>query len=427
MWSKQLHRFNLVRTLFQQGCALIALLAWMSMTGCGKVPAPEFRFNEVEWLKQQKVHLSGDETFPDNYRREIGTLTTALFGTPDQPQFPFLEGEDTSARGIVDLERLRRAAGPVFSNRDGESYGLYRAHCAHCHGITGDGAGSTAAAVQPYPRDFRLGKFKFKSTPLRRPPTDDDLTRVIREGIPGTAMPSFRTLPNEDVAALVDYVKYLTIRGEFERRLLAELSNLDGQPLLPMPLVSALDEGQQASGDDRRVLDEQLSMAVGEWLREDILPRWQRRERHIIAVPAPPPAIDPSDPQYSQLVTTGRTLFYGKANCLQCHGDTGLGDGQQDNYDDWTNEWLKSPGVDPLNRSTFRDFLSAGALHPRPVRPRNLNVPVYRGGGQWETLYRRIAAGIEGTPMPSSPALSSDEIWAVVAYVLSMPYEPLTR
>ena len=38
---------------------------------------------------------------------------------------------------------------------------LFAQHCAACHGISGDGAGPTAALLDPYPRDFRNGVFKY--------------------------------------------------------------------------------------------------------------------------------------------------------------------------------------------------------------------------------------------------------------------------
>ncbi len=50
---------------------------------------------------------------------------------------------------------------------------------------------------------------------------------------------------------------------------------------------------------------------------------------------------------------------------------------------------------------------------------------VYRGGDRYADLYRRIANGIEGTGMPDSSVLGDDEIWALVAYVLNLPYETI--
>ncbi len=48
--------------------------------------------------------------------------------------------------------------------------------------------------LKPYPRDYREGLYKFKSTPSNLPPTDEDLMRTVQEGVPGTAMPSFKLL-----------------------------------------------------------------------------------------------------------------------------------------------------------------------------------------------------------------------------------------
>jgi mono/diheme cytochrome c family protein len=123
------------------------------------------------------------------------------------------------------------------------------------------------------------------------------------------------------------------------------------------------------------------------------------------------------------LIESGRQLFRGRANCVQCHGLTGVGDGQNENYDDWTNDWLKTAGVDPNFPETYQPFLEAGAMPPRHISPRNLRLSVFRGGSRPADIYRRIANGIEGTPMPSAPTLSSDEIWALVAYVRNLRFE----
>jgi mono/diheme cytochrome c family protein len=394
-------------------------LAVCFLVGCGGSPAPEFRLNSVEWLKQERLNLKEGEHFSESYRAEISNLLTALFGTPDKPDFPFLLGDTDPAHKVISLKNLQMAAGPVRSNRQGEPAGLYREHCVQCHGISGDGLGPTAAFLNPYPRDFRLGKFKFKSTPLRRPPTDEDLARIIRNGIPGTAMPSFRTLSPEEVASLVDYVKYLSIRGQFERRLISELQSLDGDPLLNLSLIR-----DSSASDQREIFEEQLQTIVGEYFSDDIVRAWTKADQSVTKVPPAPRAFATDDGDHQALLETGKSIFFGKANCIQCHGDTGLGDGQTENFDDWTNDWLKTSGVDPSFRETYQPFIEAGALKPRHIRPRNLQMPVFRGGSRPEDIYRRIANGIEGTPMPSTPTLTPGEIWALVSYVKALPYLP---
>src|SRR5205823_6312702 len=47
-------------------------------------------------------------------------------------------------------------------------------------------------------------------------PTRSDLVRTLREGIEGTAMPTFKYLAAEDLDALVSYVMHLSIRGMVE-------------------------------------------------------------------------------------------------------------------------------------------------------------------------------------------------------------------
>ncbi len=400
--------------------------------GCQKTPPPEFRLNRVELIKQERLNLPDGEHFKEDYQQQIGTILHSLFGTPDQPRFPMLAGEEDPAQDILSLKNLEMSAGPVKSDKEGVPTGLYREHCAHCHGISGDGAGPTAAFLNPYPRDFRLGKFKFKATPLRQPPTHDDLKSVLIEGIPGTAMPSFRTLPETEIDALVDYVKYLTIRGQFERFLMSELAGMDGKPLVDLDLLKPKtgSDSKEGSSDKAEIdeenleaFEEQAYTIFGDGLLDGIVYRWLNLEKKVTKIPPATPAVSTTDSAHNELVDLGRELFYTKGNCAQCHGMTGMGDGQVGNYDDWTNDWLKTSGVDPDKAETYQGFLEAGALPPRSVRPRNLHVPVYRGGSHPDDLYLRIANGIEGTPMPSSAALTPEETWAIVAYVKSLPFQ----
>lgn len=407
------------------------LITSVLLCGCEKSPPPQFRLNAVEMLKQEKIALADDESFDPKYKKEVGNILTALFGTPNEPKFPFLLGEDDDAHQFISLDNLKLAAGSVHRDPSGNAIsGLYRQHCAHCHGISGDGAGPTAATLNPYPRDFRLAKIKFKSSPLRQMPTDDDMVEILRNGIPGTAMPSFRTLPDQEIKALIDYVKYLTIRGQYERFLLSELSTLDGESLLNMESYRTIKnwtEDKELTEQEEELQDgylDQIDQLFLDGLIDTYLAKWVDREDGVTDVPDPPDTIAADHPGHADLVTKGRALFHGKGNCAQCHGENAAGDGQTNTFDEWTKDWANTaPGVDPFDSSTYQDFIAAGALKPRPIRPRNLRHNVYRGGGHPEDLYLRILNGIEGTPMPSGATLQEDEIWALVAFVKALPFE----
>jgi mono/diheme cytochrome c family protein len=71
---------------------------------------------------------------------------------------------------------------------------LYRDHCAVCHGAEGRGDGPAAGMLSPRPRDFTLGRYKFRSTPAGPPPGVEDVARTIRVGLPGTSMPGYAVL-----------------------------------------------------------------------------------------------------------------------------------------------------------------------------------------------------------------------------------------
>jgi putative heme-binding domain-containing protein len=67
---------------------------------------------------------------------------------------------------------------------------LYNGQCAQCHGPAGD----MVAGI-----DLRLGRF-------RRVNSDEDLARVITNGVPGTGMPPFPLQPPE-LAGMIAYIR----------------------------------------------------------------------------------------------------------------------------------------------------------------------------------------------------------------------------
>ena len=52
---------------------------------------------------------------------------------------------------------------------------IYERSCVSCHGPRGAGDGVAAPQLDPRPRDFTRGMFKFRSTPSGTMPTLDDL------------------------------------------------------------------------------------------------------------------------------------------------------------------------------------------------------------------------------------------------------------
>ncbi|HET7786954.1 MAG TPA: c-type cytochrome [Myxococcales bacterium] len=84
--------------------------------------------------------------------------------------------------------------------------------CVSCHGKHGDGRGYSAQWLDPAPRDFTGGIFKWRSTPSGTLPTDDDLVRTVSRGLRHTNMPSWAPLGERTVRDVVEYVKTFSPR-----------------------------------------------------------------------------------------------------------------------------------------------------------------------------------------------------------------------
>jgi DMSO reductase family type II enzyme heme b subunit len=83
---------------------------------------------------------------------------------------------------------------------------VYQLKCVGCHGEKGDGKGPAAELLVPQPRDFTSGIYKIRTT-AGKAPSDQDLFKVITDGMPGTSMPSWAVLSEKDRWNLVAYIK----------------------------------------------------------------------------------------------------------------------------------------------------------------------------------------------------------------------------
>ena len=310
-----------------------AVVALGASLGCDPKPAV------IEYYP-----LSHESTaLPAERQAEIKSALDETFGTPIAPKVP--------ENSVVKGDRLVTAAAD------------YRRLCLHCHGFSGDGAGPTAAFLQPRPRDYRAGTFKFTTTAPGVKPTHADLLHTLQKGVMYTSMPSFALLAKETLDGLVDYVIFLAMRGEFERMLVAEYSN------------------DPESWDAASARESNLDVVVS---------RWAETADSVVAPTVKPP------PDLEASIARGREKYLDKnLQCLSCHGDTGRGDG---------------PGTDVLKDNWGQKIV-----------PADLTKGIYRGGSTPKDLWLRIYSGVKGTPMPAfKDALTPEQIWDVVNYVRSL-------
>lgn len=338
--------------------AVVGVLA-ASMLGCARQAEPVFVMSDEL------------QALPEAHQRQIKEVLTRFFGNPINPRLVIPEGEDMDALvDVFDPDRVKHGAA-VFNRR-----------CVGCHGITGDGNGEAALFLQPKPRDYRNGVFKFTSTPYGAKPNRADLTRVIRRGAKGTSMPAFPFLPDEDVRDVVDYVILLSYRGELERSV-AQIAQLDydaDEALEPFEFTDAISR---------------------------IHNTWQQAEyQGVLPVTA--------QPKYSdETILAGRKAFLSRG-CSKCHGEDARG------QTEWLNrEFIAEQEAKPEADRVKINYDAWG----EPAPAADLTAGMLHGGRRPIDVYRRIYTGINGTPMPAfnqALAAEPETIWHLVHYAISV-------
>ena len=211
---------------------------------------------------------------------------------------------------------------------------IYQARCASCHGETGDGQGPVAPYLWPRPRDLTAASYLLRTTASGELPTDEDLFRTITLGMNGTAMPAWATTLS--VAQRWQVIFYI-------KTFAADL--FDNPAFDPYQRVVPVVEPRGA---------ERASLAAGR-------------------------------------------QAYEQADCAECHGTLGRGDGGK--------------GAD------LRDDRGI------PSRPADMQLKwKFKGGGTVQDLYLRLTTGLDGTPMPSyAKTLTDEQRWALASYSWSLP------
>lgn len=350
-------------------------------------------------------------TLPPAERGEYAKQLEALFGTPAHPKVAGFDPaalkaspDDTLTESAI-VEALKLDEKHLT---DGSRY--FRQQCLHCHGMEGNGRGPTGPWVNPPPRDYRQGIFKYTSSAQdqnARKPRREDVRHVLDFGVEGTSMPSFNILSDYDREALVSYVIHLSIRGQVEYMTMADQLALQA-------------ESKGAEGGDRPKykmnLREDLKNPTLKDAMQDnlalIAARWveaQKPDKAIIPTPYPDVA---SDAKFLESAGRGGKIFLGAGGCISCHQNFG----RESNlvYDAW------------------------GTI----IRGRNLYDGIYRGGRRPVDLYNRIHGGIEGAGMTAYKDLKNslnpqdlglnaeqlnalDPLWDIVTFLRALPHRDL--
>ena len=247
---------------------------------------------------------------------------------------------------------------------------VYVHFCRACHGDDGDGRGASSVGLRPPPRDFRQGMFKFGSV-AGGLPTDDDLKRIITSGLKGTPMLPW-DLAEEDLDAVIQYLKTFSSR----------------------------------------------------WTA----PKWKQGD---ILVPPADPWLTKNE---NDALERGKFIYHQKAQCGSCHAnfatyaelsdftkkDTGaeLAAIRDDAYGGALKESEYKVDADQDGKGGYKIKLFPPDFTKHAVR--SIRMEMGRTTALAD-MYRVIAGGIAGTPMPTWKGVFSDEdLWAMSHYVYSL-------
>ena len=141
---------------------------------------------------------------------ELGCQRSPESSTPDS-------GRNTAVAARTGETPTKAGESVASPSLQGDDLGkqLFARHCAACHGDRGDGKGIAATFLFPKPRDFRAGRFRLVST-TNGVPTREDLQAVLLRGMPGSAMPPWSHLTQQERDALVDEIMRIRHEGARE-------------------------------------------------------------------------------------------------------------------------------------------------------------------------------------------------------------------
>lgn len=248
-----------------------------------------------------------------------------------------------------------------------EGHDAYMLYCYACHGENGDGKGPASYGLRPPPRDFTQGIFKFAR--LRSSDdtaNDEDLVRIVKGGLHGTAMLPWDVPPGE-LDKIIHYIKTFAPK-KWEKK--------------------------KKNGEPVKVLE-------------------------AFQLPA-----DPWAGKEAAAVQRGKELYHLKAECVNCHPGY---DTKEALYKLSVDASKREPDTfKPL--TGFRDdFYGSSAKDSQEYGVRLLPpdftfhpIRSMRKDHEMEDLFRIISFGVYPIMPAWKDALPDQDIWAIAHYVKSL-------
>jgi mono/diheme cytochrome c family protein len=275
-------------------------------------------------------------------------------------------GKDHPFQASMKLGGKEVSAETLNHGRDG-----YQQYCRPCHGENGDGKGYSSYGLRPPPRDFTAGLFKFGHVAAPALPPDEELVKIVRSGLHGTAMLPW-DVPDGELLPILQYIKTFSPKWAAEE---------PGKPIE----VSADPFGEAKKAE---------AVALGEKLYHA---KAQCSGCH--------PAFVSHEKLYNltkEMTGTGQAEFSAEMYQSQLKDS------------EYCLEW--KPGWKKLDERECAKVVKI--LPPNFTRDKLRTI---HPGTELTDLYRTIASGIGGANMPTwKGALKEDELWGLAYYVRSL-------
>ncbi|MGK5081895.1 c-type cytochrome [Bdellovibrionota bacterium FG-1] len=273
------------------------------------------------------------------------------------PQYPLLALTALAVLTVTVAQAGSNLKDPWVSTPELVSHGkaLFQAQCAACHGPEGKGNGPAAAVLNPPPRNFSV------TTGWKNGRKVSMIFKTLKEGLPGSAMASFGTLPADDRWALTHYV--------------ISLNPTAPEQDAPEDFKKA---GVDTSGNGVEAIEKSISVDLA---IERISTPETESGAHLY---------QPLSVEMDEQMGGGARVY--SSRCVQCHGLKGEGGIK-----------VKNLGVIPVAFVTTHPFSSDKTMVTQ------------------EAFDHVVIQGFSGDLMPGNGQLSGGELHELYLFVKSLP------